>query len=61
MFKTIEIIIGKKKLIIDECDYRKYKDVIKTIKGFINECLDELKEKGDLGATGVQGDTGQDW
>ena len=47
MFKTIEIKIEGKKLIIDECDYRKYKNVIGTIKGFINDCLNDCSGEGE--------------
>ena len=41
MFKTIEIKIGDNKKIIDKCNYKLYKNVIKEIQVFIDECLDD--------------------
>ena len=39
MFKEIEIKIDNKKLVITQCDFKYYEDILEEIKKFIQECL----------------------
>lgn len=45
MINNIKITIGRTEYIITNCRWKKYKDVVKEFKRFVDLCLDDVRNR----------------